>query len=149
EETTRLYQAIKENQGPPRPSADSHPPPADQSAPYGEPAVAADAAGSKSNEPSAPVLSEAVQNPDYPLVGRSGEWAALLEMYANIGEHGRVIVLEGEGGIGKTRLAEEFLAYAAAHGAATITARCYEGESGLAYSPFIAALRQARGADTL
>ena len=46
--------------------------------------------------------------------------------------------ITGEAGIGKTRLAEEFLAYVQAQGGAVITARCYEGETNLAFAPFMA-----------
>jgi predicted ATPase len=52
-------------------------------------------------------------------------------------------VLEGEAGIGKTRLAEEFAAHAMAAGATTIGGRCYDGESGLAYQPLVEGLRAA------
>jgi DNA-binding SARP family transcriptional activator len=148
EETTRLYQAIKENQAPPPPTQNREPP-------RGHPTE--NQPGSVIPNP-LPVgdmqpATDYGQHQEYPLVGRAAEWAVLNEFYAGIGENGRVIVLEGEGGIGKTRLAEEFLAHARARGAATIAARCYEGESGLAYSPFMAvlraALRQPRAADGL
>jgi predicted ATPase len=48
--------------------------------------------------------------------------------------------LQGEAGIGKTRLSEEFCAWARQHGSALISARCFEGETSLAYAPFIQAL---------
>ncbi|HEY3232268.1 MAG TPA: AAA family ATPase [Roseiflexaceae bacterium] len=139
EETTRLYQAIKENQVPAPP----------RRLPSGE------APGSRGADEQAQTeiqnLKSEIQNQEYPLVGRTTEWAALLDSYAAIGADGRVVALEGEGGIGKTRLAEEFLAHIRGAGAATISARCYEGESDLAYSPVIAglraAIRQPRGAD--
>jgi DNA-binding SARP family transcriptional activator len=145
DETTRLYQAIKENQALPRPPTTDHRSPISQPALYGGPSVA-----TPKNDNSLPVPNESIQHAEYPLVGRAAEWTTLNDFYASIGENGRVIVLEGEGGIGKTRLAEEFLSQARAQGAITITTRCYEGESDLAYSPFIAALRIAqRGADRL
>jgi DNA-binding SARP family transcriptional activator len=78
-----------------------------------------------------------------PLVGRTVEWAALLEAYEAARRDGRLVVLEGEAGVGKTRLAEDFAAHAAAAGATTIGGRCYEGESGLAYAPLVEALRTA------
>ncbi|MDQ5853739.1 MAG: tetratricopeptide repeat protein, partial [Chloroflexota bacterium] len=73
------------------------------------------------------------------------EWTALLKAYAAIGPDGHLVVLEGEAGIGKTRLAESFLLHVQRRNAATITVRCYEGETNLAYGPFIAALRAAVG----
>ncbi|HXV43129.1 MAG TPA: AAA family ATPase, partial [Anaerolineae bacterium] len=78
---------------------------------------------------------------DYPLVGRSAEWAVLLEAYAASTVNGHLVVLQGEAGIGKTRLAEEFLAHAQARGGTIIVARCYEGEANLAYSLFSEGLR--------
>ena len=47
------------------------------------------------------------------------------------------MVLEGEAGIGKTRLPEEFLSLAHGRGAVTFDLRCYHGESSLGYAPFI------------
>ncbi|MCA1554468.1 MAG: AAA family ATPase, partial [Chloroflexi bacterium] len=78
-----------------------------------------------------------------PLVGRAREWAALLSAYQSIGADGRFVVIEGEAGIGKTRLADDFSAHVQARGAAVIAVRCYEGEAQLAYAPFAAALRAA------
>nr|MBA2278618.1 tetratricopeptide repeat protein [Chloroflexia bacterium] len=52
-------------------------------------------------------------------------------------------VLEGEAGIGKTRLAEDFLADVVASGALAFTTRSYEGEANLAYGMFIELLRAA------
>ena len=79
----------------------------------------------------------------YALVGRSRELATLTQAYDSVGESGLFVVIEGEAGIGKTRLAEEFLARARAGGAVTIKARCYEGESDLSYGPFVEGLRSA------
>ena len=56
---------------------------------------------------------------------------------------GAVVALEGEAGIGKTRLAEEFLASIRPRGACIIQARCYPGETNLAYAPFIEGLSSA------
>ena len=56
-----------------------------------------------------------------------------------VGPDGAVVVLEGEAGIGKTRLAEELLARARA--APSLAGRGYEEESALAYGPIVEALR--------
>ena len=111
EETTALYQTIKQNQ-------------AERERPAPPPAAVAP-----------------LSRP--PLVGRSAEWSALLEAYDAARHDGRLVVLEGEAGIGKTRLAEEFAAHAMAAGATTIGGRCYDGESGLAYQPLVEGLRAA------
>jgi DNA-binding SARP family transcriptional activator len=54
-----------------------------------------------------------------PLAGRREEWAVLVSAWARAGAGGGgAILLEGEGGIGKTRLALELLAHAERDGAA-------------------------------
>jgi DNA-binding SARP family transcriptional activator/tetratricopeptide (TPR) repeat protein len=82
-----------------------------------------------------------------PFVGRAVEWARLVALYNGIVDgsdvDGRVALILGEAGIGKTRLAEELLAHVRARGASVISVRSYEGESGLAYGSVTAALRAA------
>jgi DNA-binding SARP family transcriptional activator/tetratricopeptide (TPR) repeat protein len=120
DETTRLYEAIRENRPPPPPLALAAPAPA--------PAAAAPA-------PPATV--------SLPLVGRAAEWAALQADYNAAAPDGRLVVLEGEAGIGKTRLAETLLHHVRAHGGQALVARCYQGEASLAYGPFVEAVRAA------
>ncbi|MGH2524005.1 MAG: AAA family ATPase, partial [Anaerolineales bacterium] len=79
----------------------------------------------------------------YPLVGRAAEWARLVTLYDSIKTDGQLIVLEGEAGIGKTRLAEAFLQHARDKGAVALVAHCYAGEMNLAYAPFVEMLRAA------
>lgn len=76
-----------------------------------------------------------------PLIGRDADRRALLELWSGIGSAGRVALIEGEAGIGKTRLADELLAHAREGGACVLAARAYEDESGLAYGPVVEALR--------
>ena len=52
----------------------------------------------------------------------------------------QVVLLAGEPGIGKTRLAEELAALARDQGAAVLWGRCYEGEWAPPYGPWVAAL---------
>lgn len=111
EETTKLYERIKSDRQP-------------------LPVASAPSAERPAAEPAG----------DYPLVGRAAEWEALLGAYAAAGADGRIAAIEGEAGIGKTRLAEEFVAHAGERGARTLVFRCYEGESGLAYGPLVEAL---------
>ena len=85
--------------------------------------------------------------PERPLVGREKEWRALLDAYGSVGPDGRVVVIEGEAGIGKTRLAEAFLEHARARAAVTLASRCYEEEAGLAYAPVVETLRAALRGD--
>ncbi|HMQ32868.1 MAG TPA: AAA family ATPase [Chloroflexaceae bacterium] len=84
----------------------------------------------------------ASERPDAPLVGRDSERARLRALYAGAGA-GAVAAITGPPGIGKTRMAEDLLAAARAAGGAAMAARCYEGESGLAYAPVAALLRDA------
>ncbi len=84
---------------------------------------------------------------ELPLVGRADDLGALLEAHRSAAPDGRLAVIEGEAGIGKTRLAGELMASAAARGAVVLAARCHEDEAGLPYGPVLellgAALRAA------
>ena len=94
--------------------------------------------------PAAPPVPTPAEPRTAPLIGRDADWRALLELWSGIGSAGRVALIEGEAGIGKTRLAEELLAHARAQGAAVLAGRAYEDEAGIAYGPIVEALR-ARG----
>ena len=77
-----------------------------------------------------------------PLVGRAREYGTLLERYyaAHSGQT-QVVLLEGEAGIGKTRLASEFVGWAAAQGADVLRGQAFESSGRLSYQPLIEALR--------
>lgn len=87
-------------------------------------------------------VDRAVAQDQLPLVGRSGEWQIMLNAWhrASSGK-ANCLFLTGEAGIGKTRLAEELLAWTAHQGFPTATARCYAAEGSLTYTPVIAWLR--------
>ena len=138
EATTRLYEAIKENRAPP-PPARTH-----ATSSQAQPTTPVSEAATPSTA-SVPAATGVPARPpaSYQLVGRTAEWNALLGAYAAIRTSGQVVALVGEAGIGKTRLAEEFAAYARRHGAEVVAARCYDGEASLAYAPVVAALRTA------
>ena len=76
-----------------------------------------------------------------PLVGRDAELQALTRAL-DAGERGTsaTIFLAGDGGIGKTRLAETVVAEAMRRGWATAVGRSYPVESGVPYSLFSDAL---------
>ena len=116
EETTQLYETIRSS-----------------AAQQEDPAIKLQSASHTSHPPVAPQ--------EYPLVGRAAEWAALLNVYNIIVSNGHFIVLQGEAGVGKTRLAQALLEHAQGHGAVAISTRCYPGETNLAYGPIIEALR--------
>jgi DNA-binding SARP family transcriptional activator/predicted ATPase len=129
EETTRLHAAIKTNDLPPAPALSEYLPESIPEPPRGDDDGEARSARKEEREK--------------PMAGREAEWAAMLGAYANAeSPGGRVVSLEGEAGIGKTRLAEEFLRHAAGRGASTVSVRCYPDEAGLAYGPFAEALSE-------
>ncbi len=71
-----------------------------------------------------------------PLVGREFEWAQMQQAWIRAREsHPHCLLLSGEAGIGKTRLAEEMLQWATRQGYLTAMARCFASEGGLAYAP--------------
>ncbi len=78
-----------------------------------------------------------------PLVGREAEWETLASVFDRISAGPEVVVVEGEAGIGKTRLLEDLLELARARGAVILSSRCYEGEANLAYAPLMQFLRRA------
>jgi DNA-binding SARP family transcriptional activator len=81
--------------------------------------------------------------PISPLVGRIKEWAQILEAWHAViqGRASHLVVLNGEAGIGKTRLIEELLQWAAHQGITIASTRCYAAEGNLAYAPVITWLR--------
>ncbi|HET9292283.1 MAG TPA: AAA family ATPase, partial [Actinomycetes bacterium] len=138
EETVAVHEAIQANRLPPPPDPVApvpEPGPPVPAPPVGE--RRAPTGGSPRAVHSPPVP------PVVPLVGREREWAALLDAYAGVTGDGRLVVIEGEAGIGKTRLAAELAGHARSLGASVLSGRCYEEETAVAYGPFIEALRGA------
>ncbi|MGH2717119.1 MAG: AAA family ATPase, partial [Actinomycetota bacterium] len=86
------------------------------------------------------LLSETVRSGTF--VGREEEVARLrtgFEKAASGGGH--LVLLQGEAGIGKTRIANELATYAASRGAEVLVGRCYEGGGAPAYWPWIQVIR--------
>jgi DNA-binding SARP family transcriptional activator/predicted ATPase len=87
-----------------------------------------------------PVMSARVQQPLLAaiptLIGRKREWVALQEAWhsATTAEPHFALVT-GEAGIGKSRLAEEFLLWASQQGAVTAKTRSYAAEGQLSLAP--------------
>src|SRR5690606_36430905 len=85
--------------------------------------------GWKGERVQAPPLTPSPLHPltlSSPLIGRDAELHHMQQLYHQVGPNGRLLIIEGEPGIGKTRLAEALVAWATANGATTLTARCYE-----------------------
>lgn len=72
----------------------------------------------------------------YPLVGRHAEFRALLNAWQGASS-GRpsLVLIRGEAGIGKSRLAEELFDWSRLENITAASARCYAGEGRLAYAP--------------
>jgi DNA-binding SARP family transcriptional activator/predicted ATPase len=124
--TTALYQAIVEGRVQrPQPTLPASPPPA--------PTAARPIAG----------------RGELPFVGRADALSLGLDHLA--AAPGRILTVEGEAGIGKTRYVDELEAALHRQGVPVIVARCHAGERGLALGPVIELLRAAtrtEGADT-
>lgn len=88
-------------------------------------------------EPAAPDLLDGE-----PFVGRARVMERMGELLRSAeAGRGRLCMLVGEAGIGKTRTSEMLLAQAAARGCSVWTGRCYEGDGSPAFWPWIQILR--------
>ena len=76
-----------------------------------------------------------------PLVGRKRELETLLATLQAVDEQGRLLVIEGEPGIGKTRLATTVMDLALDQGATVLEARAYAGEEAIPLSVVAEVLR--------
>ena len=77
-----------------------------------------------------------------PFVGRRTELERLQSYFTNTADgHRQLVLLEGEPGIGKTRLALQFMASCEAEGAVALYGRC-DAETLVPYQPFVEALRR-------
>ena len=77
-----------------------------------------------------------------PFVGRSSVIEQIDRALADAANgNGRIVLLAGEAGIGKTRTLQEFSAIARARGNGVYSGWCYEGEGALPYWPWVQILR--------
>ena len=77
------------------------------------------------------------------LVGRTTELSEVRELWQRAREgRGHAVVLSGEPGAGKTRLAREITIQAALDGAIVLSGGCYEYEATTPYIPFVEAFRR-------
>src|SRR5947199_2164883 len=77
-----------------------------------------------------------------PLVGRQASFTQLVGRYQQArGGQPQAVLVVGEAGIGKTRLASEFVAWAQAQGALVLSGRAFEMGGRLPYQPLVEALR--------
>jgi tetratricopeptide (TPR) repeat protein len=77
------------------------------------------------------------------LVGRAEELAESRELWRRAREgRGHCLLLSGEPGAGKTRLARELIVQAAVDGGVVLNGACYEYEATTPYLPFVEAFRR-------
>jgi DNA-binding SARP family transcriptional activator/predicted ATPase len=130
-ETTDLYQAILEDRVP----------------------TPASVAAEIPEVPTAIESPAAIDPTTPPIVGRDRERARIIAAYDASARERRLVIVEGEAGIGKTRLAAEVIDHAREAGGAVLAARCHEGGAMLAYGLVGELLRLAlagdRGGDRL
>ncbi|HJT58569.1 MAG TPA: BTAD domain-containing putative transcriptional regulator [Ktedonobacteraceae bacterium] len=89
--------------------------------------------------PTGPLVSRGTESP---LLGRKAEWRQLQEAWRKATRgFPHIVILSGEAGIGKTRLAEEMEAWASRQGITTASGRCYAAAGQLAYAPVTSWLR--------
>ena len=92
-----------------------------------------------------PVPRPLVAEGGAPFFGREPELSRLSELWQREPRTARPVIVAGEPGIGKTRLAGEFAQVVARDGAVVLYGRCDEGLA-VPYQPFVEALRPAAAA---
>ena len=81
---------------------------------------------------------------EFPFVGRNNEYGEFLGLIVRLTTgRGRVVFIQGEAGIGKSRLLAEVSAYVRQLGLYLLTTRCYDIERAIAYQPVIDLATQA------
>ena len=77
-------------------------------------------------------------NETAPFVGRGVEFGLLIGLVARLTTGaGQAVLIEGEPGIGKSRLMREVARYAEAQGLSTLATNCYEIDRAMPYQPVI------------
>jgi len=77
------------------------------------------------------------------LLGRTAEFGTLIECYQRVhAGQPQLVLLQGETGVGKTRLTTEFIGWAQAQGAEVLVGRALQTGRQLPYQPLIDVLRR-------
>jgi tetratricopeptide (TPR) repeat protein len=77
------------------------------------------------------------------FVGRAREMTQLREgLEAALAGRGRLLLVSGEPGSGKTRLTEELTTYARMRGAGVLVGKCFDGKGAPAFWPWLQAIRR-------
>ena len=78
------------------------------------------------------------------LIGRQDEWEALVKMWKSVRRgSGGMVLLEGEAGVGKSRLAQEFARWVVADGGTALRGHGYDVRGGVPYEPIVELLADA------
>lgn len=79
-----------------------------------------------------------------PIFGRDTEFATLLDILDQAcAGNGQVVVVKGEAGIGKTRLADELIRHAGEEAVALLKGRCFESQQLFPFAPWVEMFRGA------
>lgn len=77
-----------------------------------------------------------------PLVGRNREWLELRKGWKRVQRgRGSLLLIQGEAGIGKTRLAEELVDFVTRQGMVAVHTRAYAAQGATTYAPIVNLLR--------
>jgi len=99
--------------------------------------------------PAAPIRPSSMRAPTLPtfeaeLVGRADEWKALLDAWGDTAAGaGCVALIDGEPGVGRSRLLDDFLRLTATRGATVLRAGAFETGRDVPYGPVRELLRAA------
>jgi DNA-binding SARP family transcriptional activator/predicted ATPase len=94
--------------------------------------------------------AQSARRPTSTLIGREAEWQSLIRAWSRASRgQAAMVMLIGEAGIGKTRLAEEFVGWADRQGVSVATAHCYTAEGRLTYAPVLEWLRTSPFTDSM
>jgi len=78
------------------------------------------------------------------LVGRNAEWDTLVRAWKAVSQDAsRVVLIEGEAGVGKSRLADDFLRWVTSQGGVALKGRGYDARAGAPFGAIIEALHSA------
>ncbi|HET8851445.1 MAG TPA: AAA family ATPase, partial [Ktedonobacteraceae bacterium] len=103
-------------------------------------------AARQGTSPAFPIMASVESRPPgelvAPLIGRAAAFSHLVASFQQVrGGQAQGVLVVGEAGIGKTRLAREFVAWARAQGIEVLSGHAFEAGGRLPYQPLVEALR--------